>query len=90
MKGPRFHPGRLVITPGALAAIPQPELLHALTRHLQGDWGECCPEDRAANDTALAIGERLLSVYTTADQVRFWIITERDRSATTFLLPEEY
>jgi hypothetical protein len=90
MKGPQFHPGRLVITPGALAAVPQPELLYALTRHLQGDWGECCPEDRAANDTALAIGERLLSVYTTADQVRFWIITERDRSATTFLLPEEY
>lgn len=90
MNAARFQPGRLLITPGALQAVPQSELLQALSRHLRGDWGECCPEDRASNDEALVSGERLFSVYRTAEGIRFWIITERDRSATTCLLPEEY
>jgi hypothetical protein len=33
---------------------------------------------------------RLLSAYSTDAGVRFWIITEADRSVTTVLLPEEY
>ena len=33
---------------------------------------------------------RLFSVYHGQASVRFWIITEADRSATTVLLPEEY
>jgi hypothetical protein len=32
----------------------------------------------------------LLSVYYTREGVKFWIITEADRSATTILLPEDY
>jgi hypothetical protein len=31
-----------------------------------------------------------VSAYTLSIQVRIWIITEADRSATTLLLPEEY
>ena len=34
--------------------------------------------------------ERLLSAYHTADGVKFWIITEWDRSITTILLPDDY
>ena len=37
-----------------------------------------------------ADGARILSAYRTAENVRLWIITEADRSATTILLPEEY
>lgn len=54
-----------------------------------GDWGNLCEEDRLANERALREGERLLSAYETAGGVTFWIITERDRSATTVLLPED-
>ena len=62
-----------------------------LIRHLAGDWGEVDAEDRNANEWSLVHGERLLSAYTMSDgKTKFWIITERDRSATTFLLPEEY
>jgi hypothetical protein len=35
-------------------------------------------------------GFRLLSSYKSANGIKFWIITEADRSATTILLPEEY
>lgn len=52
--------------------------------------GDCCPADAAANDAALCDGDRILSVYHTHDRVKFWIITEADRSATTVLLPDDY
>jgi len=39
---------------------------------------------------SLEKGFRLLSVYHAANGVKFWIITEADRSATTVLLPEDY
>lgn len=86
----KFALGRILATPGALAAIPQPMILEALRRHRMGDWGDCCPEDAAENDRSLAGGFRIFSVYHTHDGVKFWIITEADRSATTLLLPEEY
>jgi len=62
----------------------------SLRRHLAGDWGELCDEDRVLNEMALLDGERLFSVYTKAGLPPLWIITERDRSATTLLFPDEY
>ena len=49
-----------------------------------------CEEDKQLNNYALCHEERLLSAYHTTDNVKFWIITEADRSATTILLPDEY
>ncbi len=85
-----FPTGRLVATPTVLDTIPKPELLAAFQRHMRGDWGEVCAEDRRANDLAVQNGERLLSVYRSEAGIKFWIITEADRSATTILLPEDY
>ena len=89
---PRFAPGRIVATPGALQALANagipPETL--LTRHLRGDWGELDGRDRRENERSLSLRLRLLSSYVVADGVRVWIITEADRSATTLLLPSEY
>lgn len=85
-----FKPGRLVATPGVLKKVPGIELTSALTRHLRGDWGDVCDEDRATNDRAVKSGERIFSVYHSGSGVKFWIITEWDRSATTILLPDEY
>ena len=47
---------------------------------------------RIGNSTMkrLEEGHRLLSAYTAANGVKFWIITEWDRSATTILLPDDY
>ena len=88
---PRFPLGRVVATPGALAALAaaglSPDAL--LTRHAAGDWGDGDAADPAENHLSLARGFRLLSSYR-ADAARNWIITEQDRSATTLLLSEEY
>jgi hypothetical protein len=86
----KFSLGQIVATPNALAHIPNPEILRALARHHQGDWGALDAEDKEANDQALTSGNRLLSAYVSESGTRFWIITEHDRSVTTILLPEDY
>jgi len=87
-----FNPGRVVATPGALQALEDNNILSLdlLSRHLIGDFGDVPEEDAAANRQALKDGSRLLSSYPLASGARVWIITEADRSSTTFLLPEEY
>jgi hypothetical protein len=93
-----FEPGRVVATPGAMAACSTVYLAACLRRHLRGDWGCICDEDKATNVQALEDGNRILSAYP-IDPARpsaghgantLWVITEADRSVTTFLLPEEY
>lgn len=86
----RFPLGRVVATPGAIAAVPPEEMQSALRRHHAGDWGELCKEDRNENERSLCDGCRLMSVYHTKAGVKFYIITEGDRRATTALLPDEY
>lgn len=89
-KGVSFQLGQLFATPNLLSRVNNPAILVALARHSRGDWGDVCKEDWAANDQALLKGRRLLSAYQSPDMVKFWIITEADRSVTTVLLPEDY
>jgi hypothetical protein len=90
MKTALFNPGHILATPGALALAQQGTNLFAyLMRHLSGDWGNLSSEDDKENDFSLEHGFRLFSAYNTP-KGRLWIITEADRSATTFLLPDEY
>jgi hypothetical protein len=88
----RLTSGRLFATPGALDALRAANVSvgDLLTRHLSGDWGDVCPEDRIQNDLALEAGLRVLSCYTLPAQGTIWIITEWDRSVTTVLLPTDY
>lgn len=88
--GPLFGLGRLVATRGALAALGRDEIGGAIGRHASGDWGDLCREDRALNVAALRDGGRLLSAYVSRSGVRFYVITEWDRSLTTVLLASEY
>lgn len=89
-ESPQFPLGRLVATPAALSALTHDDIMSAISRHLKGDWGEVCAEDREENDRSLREGYRLLSVYRGANGTKFWIITEHDRSVTTVLLPSDY
>jgi hypothetical protein len=88
----RFPPGRIVATPGALAALAEagesPDIF--LKRHFIGDWGEVDEHDRRENELSIVQGFRLLSSYTLSNETKLWIITEADRSVTTLLLPSEY
>jgi hypothetical protein len=82
--------GRILSTPNALSKLDNADILTAIQRHQAGDWGDVEAGDRRANDRALEEGTRLFSIYHSPKGVRFWIITEADRSATTVLLPEDY
>ena len=97
---PLFSLGQLLATPGALATL-EAFGVHPLAlvfgRHVVGDWGDLCREDRALNNHSLANGMRIFSSYkltrttgdcTTTETV--WCITESDRASTTILLPSEY
>jgi hypothetical protein len=92
-----LDPGQIVATPGALEALKEAGQGPGefLSRHLRGDWGDLCEEDRRLNDLALRDGSRILSAYTTTTVGRLWIITEAEdddgrRAATTILLVEDY
>jgi hypothetical protein len=87
-----------VATPRAIAACSPQHLTRCLQRHSRGDWGNVCAEEKELNDQGLVEGERGLSAYAIDESKPakgygdnyLWIITERDRSVTTFLLPDEY
>jgi hypothetical protein len=53
---PKFRLGKLVVTPGALDALSDAGQtpMQFVSRHLQGDWGTCCQEDRQANEGCTA------------------------------------
>ena len=82
----KFSLGQIVATPGALKALAEsgqtPDFF--LNKHVQGDWGEVCDEDKWLNDQALVNGGRLLSAYRTLRNGRLWVVTEADRSFDLF------
>jgi hypothetical protein len=88
-----FPLGRLVATPGAidlLVSVGEENLLPALLeRHQSGDWGDVPKEDARENEFSVRHGFRIISSYRVAGE-KLWVISERDRSATTLLLPSEY
>ena len=102
----RFALGQIVATPGALELLQETGFSAAalVSRHVHGDWGDLCDEDRAENDFAVTRRLRILSCYRLVDAERLaatprdkrsslptlWIITEADRSVTTLLLPSDY
>ncbi len=85
-----FPMGTIVQTGGSRETITLNDVVRALEKHMRRDWGDCGEEDVTANRRALAEGGRLLSVHQTSAGIKFWILTEADRSATTVLLPCEY
>jgi len=95
---PSFNLGQIVATPGALEATTPEQRFEYLKRHSIGDWGRVCGDDWKINDQAVEDGDRILSAYPIDaskpckgfGENTLWIITEADRSVTTFLLPDEY
>ena len=88
---PLFPLGQIVATPAVIAHFNEhhQSILPLLRRHVSGDWGELCAEDRAENALSVQRGFRILSRYTVAGET-VWIITEADRSVTTALFAGEY
>jgi hypothetical protein len=85
----RFSLGQIAFSGNVTLRLRTEEVLTALRRHGEADWGDVFPEDAIANDLALEQGGRLFSAYGLGRD-RFWVITEADRSLTTVLLPDDY
>jgi len=90
MNEAKFKLGLIINTATALNHLTYDEILSGLLRHVTGDWGDVSKDDRKENDLSLEKGFRLWSVFHTDSGVKFWIITEANRSATTVLLPGDY
>lgn len=96
MPKPLFSLGRVVATQGAIAALAaaNADQLALLQRHVTGEWSEMPKEDQEQNvNNATGMDEEagmVLSAFALEGNVQMWIITEADRSVTTFLLPSEY
>lgn len=86
----KFELGQVLITPGAHDDLDLKDVASCLVRHAAGDFGDVSEEDKMYNEEAVENEGRILSAYNDRNGVKFWIITEWDRSATTILLPSEY
>lgn len=98
-KKPLFDLGQVVATPACLEALQasgeSPEKF--LSRHVTGDYGDLCDEDRQLNEQAVIHGDRILSAYILADhaKTKIWVISEATddsgkRASTCLLLPADY
>ncbi len=85
-----FPLGDMYVTAAVDRTLDPADIQAALVRHARGDWGDVCEDDRKENELSLVGGFRLFSVYHDRNGVKFWIITERDRSVTTVLFPDDY
>ena len=86
-----FNLGTVVATPAALAFLGKHSLtpMQLLQRHVTGDFGDLCDEDRQLNHDAIKNGERVFSAYEIGGD-KLYLITEADRSSTCCLLANEY
>lgn len=91
----KFTIGQTVVTCGVNGMMKQDAkfvcfVVESLNKHINGDWGDLCEEDKEMNEYALKNDERLFSKYNYDGDTSIYIITEWDRSATTILFPSEY
>ena len=84
-----FEYGEVVATAAVAEFLSEADIVALLKRHISGDWGNVHPDDDGLNDDAVKNGGRVHSVYEVGNKT-IWVITEWDRSVTTFLYPSEY
>jgi hypothetical protein len=88
----RLPLGRVVATPGALKALEEAnqnafEFLDATRLEI---GASCVKKTKTRMNFRFGTISESSSPYRTQNDVRIWIITEADRSATTLLVPHEY
>ena len=87
-----FNLGYICGTPEALRAVAAEgaDVIEFLKRHVSGDWGILSQDENRENERALAGGSPIVSAYILPhSHVKLVLITEANRSQTTFLLPTE-
>ncbi len=93
----KFELGQLVATRGVYEKLCKDKdffdfVNESMHRYESCDWGDMYSEDKALNDRAVKYNDgRIHGAYFSQKlNIKIWIITEADRSATTILFPSEY
>ena len=89
MKGLKFELGKLCYTCGVEDSLTSKEAADLLYKHSILDPGILCKEDQEENRRAIEEGGRILSAFEIRD-IKYYVITEWDRSVTTLLRADEY
>ena len=89
-----FVLGRLEMSRGVLARISEAEVAQLVERHQRGEWDETpwedgSPSEHHENHEALRYGYHILSVFEVRGQ-EIMLYTNRGRTLTKVILPEEY
>lgn len=79
-----FETGKVFATSSLCDESKYSELAKCFWRHIMGDWGDLCDDDKRLNDLAIESGDRIFSAYNTSFG-KIYIITEADRSYTILL-----
>jgi hypothetical protein len=85
----KFTLGRLVITPAVLTRVSVDDILHAVDRHVCGEWGQVPDLVCITNESGLCNGGHLLSVYRASGGIELRVLTTADRLTTTVHLAGE-
>jgi len=88
-KRPLFELGQIMVTESLLAHLDQETIDFTLVEHQSGRWGDVHDVELLHNARALAQGGYLFSAYFTRGGIRFWVVTDGDRSRTVLMLPED-
>jgi hypothetical protein len=86
---PQFEIGQTYATPAVAEFLANDESAKLLQFHTRGYWDEMDSENISENEISIEKGFRVLTAYTVRGR-KIWIITEADRSCTTFLFPCDY
>lgn len=87
--------GRMLMTAAVAArakasVVFEKEVLEAVKRFQNGDWGDLSQEDKEANEEALkSKDDDLFAMYQTSGG-KIYIITDDGRKRTTVLFADEY
>jgi len=92
MSDSKFALGTVIATPNAIETLGRhgKSASEFIARHVTGDFGNLCEEDRELNEQALTEGSRIMSVYKLNETDTVYVITEADRSSTCCLMAEDY
>jgi hypothetical protein len=88
---PRFLLGNPMASRRAKEALAEDasQIARLLRRHVTADWGEISAEQRRRNFWAIHNGGLIMSQHEVFGGERIYLVTDADRSRTSFLLPSE-
>jgi hypothetical protein len=88
----KFSLGVVNVSPAAMEALFRngENLTGLLQRHVSGDFGVMCYDDKQVNEKSIREGGRVLSSYPLQDDTVLWVLTEPGWQSTLVIIREEY